>query len=461
MHRATRRDAARLTAAVVAQALSITLVQAQAIRVGNAAVVARAPDRNLIFEPHLAVHPADPSHFLAVAIVGTAVGSFEERESQQTCASFLSLDAGKTWERHDFVISKCADPWVAITPDGQALFTSLGTRPTLSQQGRPGAVDGLIAFHSADGGRMWDEKPVGLGRGHDHPTTVVDVGSSMRKGWMYVVSHRDIRADDGKVRSSVFVARSRDGGKTFDEPVNVVPNNLHNLAEMAAVASDGTLVVSFVDAGHETENPGGGSTFERRRAWVVRSTDGGHAFSMPLFANDACGPPPKFRLSSFVTDTSAGPFRDRLYFACRQKAGGPIVVNYSKDGGETWSDPVAANGAPSPSTVEERIPGLAVNAQGVLGVGWIDGRDQPGHRCEQEVHFSASTDGGRTFLPERRVSIVPACSDWDAHLEPTGGDYFGMVTTPDDRFHLLWSEMRDGISQLRTTTVEAESMPHK
>ena len=45
-------------------------------------------------------------------------------------------------------------------------------------------------------------------------------------------------------------ARSRDGGERFDDPVMVVPNNLHNLSEMPVVLGDGTLIGSYVDAAY-------------------------------------------------------------------------------------------------------------------------------------------------------------------------------------------------------------------
>jgi len=48
-----------------------------------------------------------------------------------------------------------------------------------------------------------------------------------------------------------------------------------------------------------------------------------------MVVNDVCGPPASFQLSAMVADTSSGRFRDCLYFACRQHAGGSIVVTSS------------------------------------------------------------------------------------------------------------------------------------
>ena len=87
-----------------------------------------------------------------------------------------------------------------------------------------------------------------------------------------------------------------------------------------------------------------------------------------------------------------------------------------------------------------------MNNQGVLAIAHLDHIAQSGDSC-QDLYFVASRDGGLTFLPPRRVSNMP-CAAF--------GDYFGMITTPDGRFRLLWPEVRGGMSQLRTVIVEVE-----
>jgi hypothetical protein len=42
---------------------------------------------------------------------------------------------------------------------------------------------------------------------------------------------------------------------------------------------------------------------------------------------------------------------------------------------------------------------------------------------------------------------------------PAGGEYLGIVTTPDGAFHVLWSDNRTGTYQLRTTTVKVKAKP--
>lgn len=419
---------------------------AQRIRVGPELPVAAGLEGRPLVEPHLAIHPANPEHLLAAVMITAATETFEERIKRQQCAVLLSTDGGTSWRRHDFPITACYDPWVAITRDGHAVFTALGGHSTLTQSGD----DELLVFHSADGGRTWGERPVGLGRGHDHETVVVDESTPGREGWLYVVSSRDVRADDGRVRTAVFIARSRNGGRTFDPPAHVRTSNLYTRTETPVVLSDGTLVVSFVDVATD----GGRTALLRRRGWVVRSTDGGHTFSLPLFVNEACGPPPRFSLSALVASTSDGPYRDRLYFACNLPGARDVVVSHSADRGESWSEPIPTR-AITDSTSSRKLMAAATNRVGVLAIAWRDGRHQPGTECF-DVYVTASLDGGATFLGEQRVTSTTSCSD--RKLNGTGwsdgGDYFGLAGDAHGRFRLLWSDARGGVFQLRTAVVE-------
>jgi hypothetical protein len=181
--------------------------------------------------------------------------------------------------------------------------------------------------------------------------------------------------------------------------------------------------------------------FDRRRAWVIRSTDGGYTFTPPMFVTDACGPPPGYRLSAFAADLTAGPYAKRLYFACRERGGSnAILLTYSRDGGETWTSARAVHAA---RPLDNRVPALAVNNRGVVLVAWSDVTGKA-PACEQRVSVAASLDGGDSFGPERQIATSPLCS--------TGGDYFGLVGAPDGKFRIVWSEMGD--RGLKTTTVD-------
>jgi hypothetical protein len=426
---------------------------AQTIRVAAPTEVARETDPRRFTEPHLAIDPSNPDRLLAAVIVpSTMTGPLQEQLRAARCAAFASRDGGRSWTRRDFPYEQCGDPQVAVLPDGQAIVAMLARYPGV----RPDRSDWLIVFHSSDAGWTWDATPALLGTSHDHDAVAVDMSTTNRRGWIYITTHHTVRDGDGRSRRLVYVARSRDGGKTFDEPITTYPNNLANIAEMPVVLGDGTVVASFVDASAPApENRDYG--FERRRAWIVRSGDGATTLSPALFVTDACGPPPGFQLSALAADTSAGRFRDRLYFACRQRAGGPVVVTASADRGDTWTPPVAV-GPSGIDAAARRVPTLAINGDGVLGALVVERRAASGDRC-LEVTFAASTDGGKSFTAPQIVS-TSSCGDTanDAlamRQFPTYGDYFGLVPLPDGRFRAMWPEMRDGRAVLLTTVIDA------
>jgi hypothetical protein len=150
----------RVGLGAIAVAACSAAAQAQTIRVGDIVTVARETNPRRMSEPHLAIDPGNPAHLLATAFVAWTSGTPQEMSASQRCATFVSMNGGSTWTRHDFPLVDCGDPQVAMH-----------------------------------------------------------------------------------------------------------------------------VIVSFVD------DTWTWPALERRRAWVMRSNDGGTTFSVPLFVNDACGPP--------------------------------------------------------------------------------------------------------------------------------------------------------------------------
>jgi hypothetical protein len=423
---------------------SATMAAAQTIRVSTENVVLDLPGRPL-GEPHLAIDPTRPGHLLGAAIVHDATANLgDSTRSKIRCATFASVDGGSTWRHHLFDIDACFDPWVAITPDGHATFIALGTDPKMPRQ-----RDALLVYHSADGGQTWDAEPVSLGRGHDHAMTVVDRSDSKRSGWLYVVSSLDARGDDGILRFGISVSRSRNGGRSFDQPVFIRPNNLMVKAETPVVLSDGTLMLSYV----EPALGDGRTLLLRRRAWVMESQDG-VAFSRPMFVNEACGAPTGgFSLSALAADASNGAFRDRLYFACNQSTPSEIVVGRSASRGESWNAAKSVHGMVADTAAKRKLMAMAVDTRGVLGVVWTESGRNPAGGCAADVYFGASLDGGETFLKPERIASAPSCVDRAVNGPAWSGDYFGLAVDDQGRFRLLWSGIRDRLLQLHLSTI--------
>jgi hypothetical protein len=399
-----------------------------------------------VTEPHLAVDPKDSNHLVAVAIVVR-----KSDLSASDCAAFVSLDAGTAWKRHDFSFLECADPWVAIGEDGTVLLTVLAGRQDA------GPAD-LLVFRSQDGGRTW-LGPLSLGTGHDHETIAVDRSRGPYGGSFYVASQAYAEEPGGKTRSATFVVRSSDGGRTFHPPTRVLVSNLSLNTMNPVVLSDGTLLVPFEDYARPTDK--GQLWLERERSWILTSSDGGKTFSVPMLASEAC----QKSFGTLAVDPSSGPFRDRLYWICTSDHYENVLLHYSSDRGEQWTKSIRVNQGSGPSPYV-RTPSVVVNRDGVVGIAWYDGRNG-GARYKreficQEIYFTASLDGGKTFLPEVKVSSEKSCPMLPQNGEigwrwPAGGDYMGLAADAEGQFVLVWADSRSEMYQLRTATLKVNS----
>lgn len=254
------------------------------------------------------------------------------------------------------------------------------------------------------------------------------------------------------IRWSAFVARSRPGQSDFDVLHRFTPSNLNINAEGLAILADGSFVLSYTEFQRDVDGFVSAGILERRRPWVQVSSDQGQTFSIPFFVTESCG-----GWSFLAADTSNGPARGRLYLVCRDREGSAILLHHSTDRGNRWSDPIPVE-SPAGSGTTRSHPQIGVNKNGVVGVSWIDNRQDASGRCHA-LYFAASLDGGKTFLPAARVSSARSCPDSTRNGQafrrwPRGGDYYGLAPAADGRFHLFWSDARSGLFQVWTAPVE-------
>jgi hypothetical protein len=196
-------------------ALSMGCEESTSIRVGpSAAVAVDVADRAPV-EAHLAIHPNDPNHLLSAAMMSAITADTREMLSRLTCASFVSRDDGRTWDQHEFPVSQCFDPYVTILPNGRAVFSAF-----------VGPASALVVFTSEDGGITWSEVADTLGLRHDRPTSTVARGRGSPEGMLYLVSSQYV--GDRPRQRVVYVARSADGGQTFEPPVHLEPRRVHS-----------------------------------------------------------------------------------------------------------------------------------------------------------------------------------------------------------------------------------------
>ena len=352
---------------------------------------------------------------------------------------------------------------------------------------------GLTVYSTSDGGSTWASTVLREAVGWDRPHVVVDTTASPFRGSFYVAGE----ADDG-----VRLTRSKDGGKTFSSPVTACPHPKGWNASTSAsplVLSDGTLVVPCLPYPNDPER----ATWVDAEVGIVSSRDGGQTFSpyhkiffehraltQQMFAARARGavmlsgnfmPGP-----SFAVSPPTGQFADRIYAAWQDidsTGRSRLLTAWSADRGDTWrtAAPVDSSLDRDRSPIRQGVPMLAVSRDGVLGVAWFDDRGTQGGKG-YDVYFTASLDGGATFLPPARVSTVTSTPAKGSNTLPaldvvksetgdklqiqmtspfseraTGGDYSSMAVDAAGRFHPLWADARSGAWQIYTATIRVLS----
>jgi len=112
------------SAIVVLSFMSTTRAQERVVVVVGANIpVTRGWESRPLIEPHLIADSRDPRHLLGTMMVTTASA---DRTLEQPCVTVLSVDGGLTWTQTSIGLVECGDPWLSMTPDGQAVLTVLG-----------------------------------------------------------------------------------------------------------------------------------------------------------------------------------------------------------------------------------------------------------------------------------------------------------------------------------------------
>ncbi len=200
------------------------------------------------------------------------------------------------------------------------------------------------------------------------------------------------------------------------------PEDVANDRETPALAVDAEGRVVLAWASQTAEN--------ERTIHVARSSDGGKTFEsptpfrkVPIYRFTSQGKGKTMAFSTHVLPRLVAT-ADGLFLSWVEAIqGGPEVVNYvarSRDGGKTFSDPIRVHGK------EASRPGFTTFAaapDGTLLAAWLDGRNKG-----QQPFFAAKSANSEGFEPERLVyagsegkGICPCC-DLAALRLPDGSD---------------------------------------
>jgi hypothetical protein len=216
-----------------------------------------------VSEPHLAIDPSHPSVLVAAA-------------QTTALATWRSVDGGEHWQaslppagKNGMPSSGGGDPVVAVGADGATLLGGVAIDPA----GRCTLLDRIGAYRLPAGSAEFDP-PAAVSRAvplprhffgtppvascpiprgltqvttNDKPWLTVDTTRGSRRGWVYVVWSRYDQTLTGKTWSTLYLAVSRDGGRTYGAPIVIAPRReqpgeVEHYSQVA-VRPDGTLDV--------------------------------------------------------------------------------------------------------------------------------------------------------------------------------------------------------------------------
>ncbi|HEY2974629.1 MAG TPA: sialidase family protein [Pyrinomonadaceae bacterium] len=440
------------------------------ITVGQNIQVSKSRRDQFHWEVLMAADPESPKNLLACSVVGNEL-SLPHKHS---VVAYSSFDGGRSWQETLNIIAPggVVDPTCSFGRNGKAYMTALTY-----------GIGGIPVFKSTNSGRTWSESLKLPRRGVDRPYFTVDNTGGKYGGRIFLNAMGLVPSLDN-IQASIYgidLWRSSDDGETLFGPVRRAvtrPNHVLNPMGNGVVLSDGTFLAVTGEYNEASFNDQQKPNKAIGRLLVVSSKDGGETLLPAVTVSDWF---PDSRLSTtgnlvpvMATDSSTGPFKDRLYVVWSDLRLGraAVWISHSSNGGENWSTPLVVSDVPK--TDEAFMPTIAVNSSGVVGVMWYDRRDSP-DELGYWPRFSVSIDGGESFMPSVKISESPSSFQTSKLIlvpwtfgagsgrvtfnlgvdgrQFSGGDTSGLAASPDGVFHPLWVDNRTGIAQVWTAPV--------
>ena len=291
---------------------------------------------------------------------------------------------------------------------------------------------------------------------HRYASMAVDPGNPnlVYRGWRYGL--RGTVVENAAPRQPL-VAASRDGGRTWSEPVNT-----ESPLAGGEVVYAGDVPILVVGADHtvysftkEIQNVAIPSASQHKnRILMSKSTDGAKTWSTSVINAGASSVTDPFA----AIDTRTG----SLYVTWDQREGtGPqqVIFIRSEDGGKTWTDPARIADDDPARGIQHYNPGVSVAPNGRVDVAWFDFRNDPFFAPRTasaapkirfaDIYMASSSDGGKTWTANMRVT--------DRAIDTTIGVTFSNfdlrgpvgIASTDDAAYVVWPDSRAGRPDLQ------------
>ncbi|MGH9266605.1 MAG: sialidase family protein, partial [Acidimicrobiales bacterium] len=429
----------------------------------------------LYSSPALAIDPDDPRRMIA---------GFADLRTRR-CAVMRSTDAAQTWSRGKNVPGTAEYPFCSQSQGGviQAPVAFGGEGTVYMALGGWGEEEGartsgaIMVSRSTDLGDNWTTTVAYSARGKtgadaENVRPVQSIAVEARKGTEDVVYITFARTKPNVTAPNAepaqpMVSVSRDGGRTFAEPVGLVgglfdaqavrDQAFRAVTTTTAAPGATTTSTTAPAAGSRAATPDQAVNFASagsRNGMVARVDSKGVAYVVwPTGTANVTPAPP----SAMAVSTSRDQGRTwssvvGIPFSYDNARGGPanayqqlavspqtgslhIVYNQnptpaiegrsdvfhraSYDGGATWTAPKDITDDRADLYAGQFFPNLTIAPNGRIDIAWWDTRDTPGMRLN-DVYYSYSIDDGQTWSRNQRItdrSIDRNLGVWGANYD--------------------------------------------
>jgi hypothetical protein len=263
--------------------------------------------------------------------------------------------------------------------------------------------------------------------GGDKNWMIVDRTDSTGQNHVYC----DWREDFSCCGRNIFT-RSTDQAESFEDPVPISQSPAFGTM---AVGPEGELYV----AGVRLSDYG---AFRVAKSSNARDRDQTPKFESAVSVNmggrlvfNGSGPNPAGLLGQVwvATDISDGPTRGNVYLLCSVDPSGrdPLDIHFSRstDGGKTWSSAVRVNDDSTSTRAYQWFGTMSVAPNGRIDAIWNDTRDDdnPPNPKTSRVYYAYSTDAGDTWSASE--PLTPAWNHSKGYPQQNKiGDYYHMVS---------------------------------
>lgn len=378
-------------------------------------------------EVSIAINPGNPDNIVGV--------SFQHSRQNPRVSNYLYItqDGGKTWKtvpQKNLRQLPQGDDSVAFAADGTLYhcFMSFdGIRVRRPQR----AYSGVMVSASKDGGMTWGDPVTVIDHTNsvtpfeDKPYIVTDnVDGSPHKNHIYLAWTRfDVYGSSApEDRSHIYFSHSSNHGKSFAMPIRISDESgdcldSDNTVEGAMAAAGLKGEIYIVWAGPKglyfDKSTDGGWTFGKDK--VITSMPGGWDMEIPGISRSNGMP-------VIRVDTGRSRHRGTIYVNWIDERNGDadVFVMASRDGGETWAQPMRVNDDRLRNGKAQFFTWMAVDpVDGSVNVVFHDRRDLEGTKTT--VTMARSVDGGKTFVNHKIA--LPA---FECQPDVFFGDYNGI-----------------------------------